>query len=173
MHGCLCMMSLEGLDKEPSWLVQDVICTWGLEKFAKLRRGAPKTREPQVEHVTAWWSRDIYTEDRSLFCTLCTVQTNHCCWRWNFQTTYFLIRLYSPFVGPWHLFQFPNLIHSRYYSLDGGSARRKASSSGIRTYDLRVGAGEDNSCLRPRGHCDRKIFLTLLLAIRITLDSIS
>jgi hypothetical protein len=27
--------------------------------------------------------------------------------------------------------------------------------SGIRTHDLSVGAGEDSSCLRPRGHCDR------------------
>jgi hypothetical protein len=26
---------------------------------------------------------------------------------------------------------------------------------GIRTHDLSVGAGEDSSCLRPRGHCDR------------------
>jgi hypothetical protein len=30
--------------------------------------------------------------------------------------------------GPWPLFQFLDPIHSRYYSLDGGSARRKAST---------------------------------------------
>jgi hypothetical protein len=29
------------------------------------------------------------------------------------------------------------------------------ASSGIRTHDLSVGADEDSSCLRPRGHCDR------------------
>jgi hypothetical protein len=29
------------------------------------------------------------------------------------------------------------------------------ASSGIRTHDLSVGAGEDSSCLRPRGHCDQ------------------
>jgi hypothetical protein len=27
--------------------------------------------------------------------------------------------------------------------------------SGIRTHDPRIRAGEDSSCLRPRGHCDR------------------
>jgi hypothetical protein len=57
--------------------------------------------------------------------------------------------------------------------LDGGSAHRKAATyrhnntkhnkahtdihalSGIRTPDLSVGAGEDGSCLTPRGHCER------------------
>jgi hypothetical protein len=29
------------------------------------------------------------------------------------------------------------------------------ASSGIRTQDVSVGAGEDSSCLRPRGHCDQ------------------
>jgi hypothetical protein len=33
-----------------------------------------------------------------------------------------------PFVDPWPLFQFRNPIHSRYDSLDGGSARRKAAT---------------------------------------------
>jgi hypothetical protein len=63
-------------------------------------------------------------------------------------------------------------IHSRYDSLDGGSARRKAPTytqnntstelthtdidalSGIRTHDPSVRAGEDDSSLRLRGHCD-------------------
>jgi hypothetical protein len=36
--------------------------------------------------------------------------------------------LYSPFVGLWPLFQFLIPIHSRYDSLDGGSAHRKASA---------------------------------------------
>jgi hypothetical protein len=29
--------------------------------------------------------------------------------------------------------------------------------SGIRTQDLSVRAGEDSSCLRPRGHCDWRV----------------
>jgi hypothetical protein len=29
---------------------------------------------------------------------------------------------------------------------------------GIRTHDPSVWAGEDSSCLRPRGHCDRLIY---------------
>jgi hypothetical protein len=77
----------------------------------------------------------------------------------------------QPFVGPWPLFQFLNPIHSRQDSLDGGSARRKASTlyktnahntyihalSGIRTHDPSVRASKDSSCLIviPRGHCDR------------------
>jgi hypothetical protein len=78
----------------------------------------------------------------------------------------------QPFVGPWLLFQFLNLLHSRQDSLDGGSAHRKATtcaedstntekthtdihaSSGIWTHDPSVWAGEDSSCLRPLGHCD-------------------
>jgi hypothetical protein len=31
------------------------------------------------------------------------------------------------------------------------------TSSGIRTHDPSVRAGEDISCLRPRGHCDRHV----------------
>jgi hypothetical protein len=34
----------------------------------------------------------------------------------------------QPFVGPWPLFQCLDRIHSRYGSLDGGSARRKAAT---------------------------------------------
>jgi hypothetical protein len=30
------------------------------------------------------------------------------------------------------------------------------ASTGIRTHDLSVGASEDSSCLRLRGHCDRQ-----------------
>jgi hypothetical protein len=36
--------------------------------------------------------------------------------------------LQSFFVGPWQLFQFPNPIHCRQDSLDGGSARPKAAT---------------------------------------------
>jgi hypothetical protein len=86
-----------------------------------------------------------------------------------------LISIYSPFVGPLLFFRFTNLIHSRWDSLDRGSARRKAAtyikgntitewthtniyaSSVIRIHDLVVGTGDDSSCLRPRGHCDRPI----------------
>jgi hypothetical protein len=32
--------------------------------------------------------------------------------------------------------------------------------SGIRTHDPSVRAGEDSTCLRPRGHCDRLLALT-------------
>jgi hypothetical protein len=39
-----------------------------------------------------------------------------------------IIMVLQPFVGPWPLFQFLDPIHSRQVSLDGGSARRKAST---------------------------------------------
>jgi hypothetical protein len=35
--------------------------------------------------------------------------------------------------------------------------------SGIRTYDPSVRASEDSSCLRPRGHCDRQIYILFAL----------
>jgi hypothetical protein len=84
---------------------------------------------------------------------------------WHFSTTYVIYYLtYLPmvlqfFVGPWPLFQFLNHIHSRYDSLEGRSASRKAANlqtdihalSGIRTHDPSVWGGEDSSCLRPRG----------------------
>jgi hypothetical protein len=79
----------------------------------------------------------------------------------------------QPFVGPWPISHFHNPIQSRYDSLDGGSARRKAATykqdstnrintdihatSEIRTYDPSIRAGEDISCLRPRDHCDRPL----------------
>jgi hypothetical protein len=31
------------------------------------------------------------------------------------------------------------------------------ASSGIRTHDPSIRAGEDVSCLRPRDHCDRRV----------------
>jgi hypothetical protein len=78
----------------------------------------------------------------------------------------------QPFVGPWPL-SFLIFLHSRYDSLDGESACRKATThiqdstnteqthtdihtlSGIRNHDPSVWAGKDISCLRSRGHCDR------------------
>jgi hypothetical protein len=67
-------------------------------------------------------------------------------------------------VGPWPHFQFLNP-----YTVDRTpwTAGRKAAtytqnkhtdihaSNGIRTHDPSVRASEDNSWLRPRGHCDR------------------
>jgi hypothetical protein len=57
-----------------------------------------------------------------------------------------------------------------------GSDRRKAATyrgqhkhrinanihalSGIRTHHPSVGASEDISCLKPRGHCDRRIIIS-------------
>jgi hypothetical protein len=81
----------------------------------------------------------------------------------------------QPFVGPWKLFQFLDPIHSRYDSLDRGSASCKASTytqntnrlnahntdthalRGIRTQDLSVRVSEDSSCLRQRGHPNRHL----------------
>jgi hypothetical protein len=34
----------------------------------------------------------------------------------------------QPFLGHWPLFQFPNLLYSRYDSLEGGSAHHKAAT---------------------------------------------
>jgi hypothetical protein len=39
-----------------------------------------------------------------------------------------IILALQPFVGPWPVFQFLNLIQSRYLSLDVGSAGRKATT---------------------------------------------
>jgi hypothetical protein len=58
--------------------------------------------------------------------------------------------------------------------MDGGSSHRKAATytntdihalTGIRTHDPSFLAGEDSSCLRPRGHCDRhsKYYLCIIL----------
>jgi hypothetical protein len=33
------------------------------------------------------------------------------------------------------------------------------SLGGIRTHDSSLWAGEDISCLRPRGHCDRRLLI--------------
>jgi hypothetical protein len=81
--------------------------------------------------------------------------------------------LYSLLLGPWPFFSFLIFLHRRWDSLDGRSSRRKAATytqdntnteythtdihalSGIRTDDPSVWAGEDSSCLRPRGHFDR------------------
>jgi hypothetical protein len=74
--------------------------------------------------------------------------------------------------GLGRIFKFLNPIHSRQDSFDGGSARREAATytqntqnkrtdihdfCGIRTHDLSVTAGEESSCLRPRGQRDRPL----------------
>jgi hypothetical protein len=74
---------------------------------------------------------------------------------------------------PWNaFFHFSFLIlRQSEDSLDGGSAHRKAGThtgqhkrrinanihalSGIQTNDHSIRAGEDSSCLRSHGHCDR------------------
>jgi hypothetical protein len=72
----------------------------------------------------------------------------------------------QPFAEHWPHFQFLNPIHSRYESLDGGPAHRKAATyiqkninteethkdihalSGIQTHDPSVQASEDSSYLK-------------------------
>jgi hypothetical protein len=89
----------------------------------------------------------------------------------------------QPFVGPWPVFQFLYLLRSRQDSLDRGSARRKVAThaqnninteqthtdihalSGIRAHDPSVGASEDSSCLRHRGHCGRQSYRHVLQSI--------
>jgi hypothetical protein len=41
------------------------------------------------------------------------------------------------------------------------------ASSGTRTHDPSVRAGEDISCLRPRGHCDRLLNIQRINSSRI------
>jgi hypothetical protein len=79
----------------------------------------------------------------------------------------------QPFVGPWLFLQFRNL----FFYTDGRAPWMSDQSvarplpthrtthrinahidihalSGIGTHDPSVRAGEDSSCLKPRGHCD-------------------
>jgi hypothetical protein len=77
--------------------------------------------------------------------------------------------LYSPFVGPWPIFQVLNPIEllgrgistlkSRYLHTQRHKHRVNPHTdihdlSGIRNHDPSVRAGEDSWCLRPSGHCD-------------------
>jgi hypothetical protein len=95
--------------------------------------------------------------------------------RFNPISCIYLVVTLQPFVGPWPLFQFLHHLHSRYVSLNGGSARRKSAtyiqnktkreqthrdihaSSGVRTHDPSIWADENSSCFSPHGHCDRPI----------------
>jgi hypothetical protein len=78
----------------------------------------------------------------------------------------------QPFVRPWPLFQFLNLYTVGRTSWKGDQPVAKPLlahtgqhnhrinarihvSNGIRTQDPSFRAGEDSSCLRPRGHCDQ------------------
>jgi hypothetical protein len=81
----------------------------------------------------------------------------------------------QPFVGPWPFFSFLILYTAggTVWTGDQPIARPLRTHrtthkhrindtdihalGGIRTYDPSVRASEDNSCLRPRGHCDRQI----------------
>jgi hypothetical protein len=104
-----------------------------------------------------------------------------------------LLWLYSPLLGLGHFFCFL-ILYSRQDSLDGASARRKASAytqntnrinahnsdihtlGGNRTHDPSI---PDSSYLRPRGHCDRPgmdivqfhVFLTSALVDNSQLDA--
>jgi hypothetical protein len=82
----------------------------------------------------------------------------------------------QPFVGPWPLFQFLNLLTQSvgllgwgispskrlYLHIEQHKHRIKAHNtniyalSWIRTHDPSVRTMEDSSFLRPRGHCDRE-----------------
>jgi hypothetical protein len=80
-----------------------------------------------------------------------------------------LSMLYSHFFGPWPLFfSFVILYSSPPWSGYQLVTRPLSTyntaqthidihdSSGIRNHDLSVRAGEDSSCLTPRGHCNRR-----------------
>jgi hypothetical protein len=86
--------------------------------------------------------------------------------------------------GPWPLIQFRNHFSQMVgllgrvisplqgHCLNTGQHKHRINTytpnihalSGIRTHDTSVGASEDSSCLRPRGHCD---WLSLILRIII------
>jgi hypothetical protein len=76
---------------------------------------------------------------------------------------YIYIWLYSP-CGPWTLFQLPDLytVVRTPWTEDQPVAsplptQRHPCLGWIRTHDPSIRAGEDGSCLRPRGHRDRRI----------------
>jgi hypothetical protein len=81
----------------------------------------------------------------------------------------------QPFVGSWPLLQFRNLftqtvgllgqvispsegryLHTEQHKHRINAHRNINALSGIRTHDPSVRASEDSSCLRPRGHCQRR-----------------
>jgi hypothetical protein len=41
------------------------------------------------------------------------------------------------------------------------------ASSGIRNHSLSVRMGEDSSCLRQRGHCDRQVIVSVILSKKV------
>jgi hypothetical protein len=83
----------------------------------------------------------------------------------------YLFMALNPFFGPWPLFSVLIYTQSvglfgwgispsqgRYLHAEQHTYRINAdihAFSGIRVQDPSVRAGEDSSCLRPRGHCDR------------------
>jgi hypothetical protein len=78
------------------------------------------------------------------------------------------------FVGRWPLIQFLNLFtqsvgllrrgispsQGRYLHTQNNTNTDIHASSVIRNHDPSVRAGEDSSCLRPRGHCDRQLSIS-------------
>jgi hypothetical protein len=45
------------------------------------------------------------------------------------------------------------------------------ASSGFRTQDPSVRAVEDRTCLRPRGHCDRQVYIKIVFILCFTTDA--
>jgi hypothetical protein len=96
-------------------------------------------------------------------------------WSVQYRTFVMIIRsvihqwLYSPLLGPGLFFSFVIFFtetvgllgrvispsQGRYLHKHGINAPRHYALSGIRAHGPSVRAGEDSSCLRPRGHCDR------------------
>jgi hypothetical protein len=68
-----------------------------------------------------------------------------------------LLMIPQPFTGPWPLFQFLNPVHNQQDFAEEKSAGHKAATytqnKYAGTHVPSVCAGEDGSCLGPRGHC--------------------
>jgi hypothetical protein len=98
---------------------------------------------------------------------------------YQWRLLYIYLWFYSPLLDLGRFFSFLIFLHSRYNSLDRGSARRKAATctqgrtnsewthtdihalSGTWTHYPSVRASESSSCLRPRGYCDQPIKATV------------
>jgi hypothetical protein len=70
----------------------------------------------------------------------------------------FGVGLESPFcqLQAIHIKRFCKYFQLRFYIIRTQNTHKHPYLSGIRNHDPSVGAGEDSSCLRPRGHCDRQ-----------------
>jgi hypothetical protein len=102
--------------------------------LACLQRKITNMLPPVCLSVRTLWTTTrifiILVQDTEEFCWNLSTCSN-CGYSWTTIRTvsnsiFIFLWLYSPFVEPWRLFQFLNPIHSRYDSLGGRSARRKA-----------------------------------------------